>query len=477
MNLDPTLNIIPSAVRHIHLMGICGTGMASLAGLLKETGATITGSDHAAYPPMSNFLERMGIEISLGYSEQNLFPRPDLVVVGNVITRANEEAKGLAKLAIPYASFPQALFHFFLRNKTPLVITGTHGKTTTSSILAHLLHLAGLDPGFMIGGVVQGFGRNSHLGRGQYFVVEGDEYDTAFFDKSPKFLHYLPEIAIITNVEFDHADIYQDFSAVKSAFRRLISSMPNHGLLVACLDDPAVKEVISEAPCRVMGYGLDPHQHWSLSDIEVTKKGTSFTVSQKGKFWGRLINRIPGRHNALNALAAIAVADRLGLTKETIQEGLATFQGIKRRQEVRGTVRGIIVIDDFAHHPTAVRVTLEALRGAYPGSRLVAVFEPRTNSSRRNVFQEAYVTSFDNAQMVIVKEPPDLAKIPEGERFSSLKLVADLTQRGVKALYFSTTDEIIDFLGQGANPGDVIPILSNGGFDNIHERLLTRLQT
>jgi UDP-N-acetylmuramate: L-alanyl-gamma-D-glutamyl-meso-diaminopimelate ligase len=302
--------------------------------------------------------------------------------------------------------------------------------------------------------------------------VEGDEYDTAFFDKGPKFLHYRPQIAILTSVEFDHADIYADFAAVKSSFRRLAKIMPEKGALVACYDDPVVREIAGDARCEVLSYGQDPGFDWALADLRVEPGGTTFTVLCRGKRYGTFKSTMPGRHNALNSLAVIAVLDRIGLEPEEIQNGLAGFQGVRRRQEVRGTVRGITVIDDFAHHPTAVRETLASLAEAYAGRRLIAVFEPRTNSSRRRVFQDAYVSSFSPAARVLIREPLPLLHLPPEERFSSSQLVQDLRARGIDALYFPSTDAILDFLARESLAGDVIAIMSNGGFDNIHQRLL-----
>jgi len=457
-------------------MGVCGTGMGSLAGMFKESGFHVTGSDQHVYPPMSDFLAGQGIEVRSGYRPANLEPRPDLVVVGNVITRQNPEAIALAELGLPYVSFPQALSHYFLAGKTSLVVAGTHGKTTTSSLLASLLHDAGLAPSFMIGGLVQAFGRNFNLGDGRHFVVEGDEYDTAFFDKGPKFLHYRPHIAIITSVEFDHADIYADLAAVKRSFRRLVEIMPSGGCLVACLDDPVVREVVAGAPCQVLGYGQGEDVAWRLEGLAVTPDGTDFVAVRNGERFAAFRCVMPGRHNALNALAVIAVLDRLGVAPDVIDRGLRGFAGVRRRQEVRGVVGGVTVIDDFAHHPTAVRETLAALAAAYAGRRLIAVFEPRTNSSRRRVFQRDYVTVFDHAQEVLVKEPEPLAKVAPEERFSSRLLVEDLGRRGVAARYFSTTEAIIAHLAEYARSGDVIAILSNGGFDNIHARLLAALR-
>ncbi len=473
--LDPALNRLPSKVQSIHLMGICGTAVGALAGMLKAQGYRVTGSDQQVYPPMSDFLASLGIEVSSGYRAENLEPRPDLVIVGNVITRVNPEAVALAGMGIPYLSMPQALSQFFISGKESLVVSGTHGKTTTSSLLATMLHYLGRDPGFMIGGLVQEFGRNFNIGQGPYFVVEGDEYDTAFFDKGPKFLHYQPRIAIITSIEFDHADIYADLEAIKHSFRKLVALMPSDGTLIANLNDPVVAEVCQGAACPVLGYGEGQGLTWTLTGLEVRAEGTSFTALKDGVAFGRFTSRMPGRHNAMNTLAVVAVLARLGFTAEAIAEHLPRFPGVRRRQEVRGEVRGVTVIDDFAHHPTAVRETLTALRAAYPGRRLVAVFEPRTNSSRRRVFQDDYVLVFDQADEILIKEPQPLAILAEEERFSGCQLSRELEQRGHRAACFADTDAIIATLSRNSKDGDVIAIMSNGGFDNIHTRLLDAL--
>ena len=456
-------------------MGVCGTGMGSLAGMLKDSGYIVTGSDENIYPPMSDFLAACNIEIKNGYRAENLSPQPDLVVVGNTIRKTNPEAMALAEYNIPYVSFPQALAHYFLADKTSLVVTGTHGKTTTSSLLATMLHKADLTPGFMVGGLVQAFGRNYNLGKSPYFVVEGDEYDTAFFDKGPKFLHYQPHIAIITSIEFDHADIYADLEAIKQSFAKLVAIMPEDGCIVACFDDPVVREIIQKAKCQVLGYGMNAEWNWSLEDLKVTPAGTFFNVLHKGKKYSSCKSPMPGKHNALNGLAVIAVLDLIGLDAETITDALSTFEGVRRRQEVRGVVNDITVIDDFAHHPTAVRETLAALKQAYQGRRLVAVFEPRTNSSRRQIFQQDYVQSFDSANRVVVREPVPLTNFPEDQMFSSKKLASDLSERGIVAHSFTDTDAILAHLQSILIPGDVVAILSNGGFDDIHVRLLDML--
>lgn len=470
--LDPALNRFPEKIRHIHLMGICGTGVGALAGMLKNAGFFVTGSDQQVYPPMSDFLAGQNIAVQSGYSPDNLEPRPDLVVVGNVIRRENPEALALVERAIPYVSFPQALSHFFIRDKISLVVAGTHGKTTTSSLLASTLREIGAEPSFMIGGLVQAFGRNFNVAEGQYFVAEGDEYDTAFFDKGPKFLHYRSRIAILTSIEFDHADIYADLAAIKTSFAKLVAGMPPDGFLVACWDNPTVREVCLKSSCAVVSYGFSEDCDWRVTDLLVQPSFTSFQVSKNGIPFGTYENVLPGRHNALNALAVIAVLDILGFPHEDVVRGLRKFQGVRRRQEVRGVVRGVTVIDDFAHHPTAVRETVAALAAAYVGHRLVAVFEPRTNSSRRKVFQEAYTSAFDAAAEILVREPAPLDNIPPAERFSSRQLVDDLTNRGLSAGYFSTTEAVLSYLDGSLHEGDVVVIMSNGGFDNIHQRLL-----
>jgi UDP-N-acetylmuramate: L-alanyl-gamma-D-glutamyl-meso-diaminopimelate ligase len=476
MELIAKLNYAPENIRHIHIMGICGTGMAALAGMLKTSGYIITGSDKAVYPPMSLFLEDIGIHACDGYTPKNLSPRPDLVIVGNVITRTNPEAEALAEAKIPYLSFPQALAHFFIRSRTSLVVTGTHGKTTTSSLLASCLNRAGLDPTFMIGGIVREFDANFRLGQGAYFVSEGDEYDTAFFDKESKFLHYRPDIAIITSVEFDHADIFDDLDAIKRSFKKFVSLLPKDGLIIAHLDDPNVVDVVKNAPCEVQGYGHSKDLDWSLHDVRAEGGVTHFKVCFQGKEWAELAVQLPGTHNCLNSLAVAAVLHRIGVTPETINQGLNMFGGIKRRQEVRGIVNGITVIDDFAHHPTAVRETLKALEKAYDGQRLITIFEPRTNSSRRAIFQQDYVNCFDSSKLTFIREPVPLDNIPADKLFSAAQLAADLQNRGLKAESCPDTDTILNTVLPILQTQDVVAIFSNGGFDNIHARLLEKLR-
>jgi UDP-N-acetylmuramate: L-alanyl-gamma-D-glutamyl-meso-diaminopimelate ligase len=475
-DLKTSLNTVPETLRHIHIMGICGTGMAALAGMLKESGYEISGSDKAVYPPMSHFLANIGIMACEGYAPHNLKPRPDLVIVGNVITRINPEAQALAEAEIPYLSFPQALAHFFIESRTSLVVSGTHGKTTTSSLLASCLHRAEKDPSFMIGGIVREFEANFRLGKGPHFVSEGDEYDTAFFDKESKFLHYRPKIAIITSVEFDHADIFDDLDAIKRSFKKFVSLLPKDGLIIAHLDDPNVCEVVADAPCEVQGYGVSDGLDWSLSEVRAEGGMTHFTVHHQGSHWADLAILLPGQHNCLNGLAVSAVLHRIGIPIARINEGLSLFGGIKRRQEVRGIVHNVTVIDDFAHHPTAVRVTLDGLSKAYPGQRLITLFEPRTNSSRRSIFQQDYVDCFDTSDITYIREPVPLDNVPKSDLFSSEQLAKDLRLRNLQAESCPDTDILLDKVTPLLRQGDVVAILSNGGFDDIHTRLLKILE-
>jgi UDP-N-acetylmuramate: L-alanyl-gamma-D-glutamyl-meso-diaminopimelate ligase len=474
--IDLSLNHPPDKIDHIHLMGICGTAMGSLAGMLRERGYQITGSDQAVYPPMSTFLAGLGIEVIQGYEPQNLNINPDLVIVGNVITRDNPEAQELMRKKLPFLSLPQALGHFFLRDKIPLVITGTHGKTTTSSLLASILDQAGLAPSFMIGGILIGYERNYQLGSGPFFVIEGDEYDTAFFDKGPKFLHYRPHYAVLTSIEFDHADIYSDVQSIQRSFARFLSILPRDGLISVYGAEENIREILDRALCTVETYGMEKEWDWHLEDFQPQGQGTRFMVFGQGTAGFSFDSPLPGRHNALNFLSLIPILNRLGLSWETAARGLAGFRGIHRRQEVRGVKAGVTVIDDFAHHPTAVRETVQAVKAQYPGKRLIAVFEPRTNTSRRKVFQEDYSRAFGEADVIVIRQAPGLEKIPEDERFSSRQLVFDLKGAGKEAGYFPDTEAILNFLTENLLPGDVLLIMSNGGFDRIHERLLEMLK-
>jgi UDP-N-acetylmuramate: L-alanyl-gamma-D-glutamyl-meso-diaminopimelate ligase len=473
--MDMTRNIIPADVRRVHLIAVCGTAMGALACMLKDLGLEVTGSDQKIYPPMSRFLAERGVRMYDGFRPENLADRPDLVVVGNAVPRANPEAAELERLGLPFCSMPQAVNHFVAAGKRTLMVVGTHGKTTTSSLLAWMLHAAGRDPSFVIGGILTDFGSNYRMGGGGDIVLEGDEYDTAFFDKGPKFMHYRPAVTVLTGIEFDHADIYRDLEHVRSAFERLLSGLPAGSLLVALDRDPNVDAVLAGVSATVRRYGRDDASRWRLGAVTVNPPWTAFEVLKGRATFAAFRTRMIGTHNLLNALADIAVADHLGLPVAEIGAALESFGGVKRRQEIRGEKRGIVVIDDFAHHPTAVRETIAAVSSSYPGRRLVAVFEPRTNSSMRRVFQAAYAESFDPADLVCIRKPSMLEKVPEGERFSSETLAADLARRGKTSYFFPDTNGIIDFILADGRPGDVVLIMSNGGFDNIHERLLESL--
>lgn len=462
-------------IQSIHLIGICGTGMGTLAAMLQEAGYLVQGSDENVYPPMSTFLASRGIQIKQGYRAENLDPPPDLVVVGNVVRRENPEAVATLEQGLTYCSMPQALHRFFLNSSKSLVAAGTHGKTTTAALLVWLLTVAGMDPGCLVGGLMANFQQSYRLGKGTYFVVEGDEYDTAFFDKGPKFLHYEPKICVLTSVEFDHADIFPNLEAVENAFSRLVQSIPQDGLLIANYDDPGASRLSQEALCRLVTYGLQKPAHFMVEMAEYGVGATRFRVSGPQGFKAGFNSPLAGAHNLSNTMAMVALAHELGLDPRTIQQALDTFSGVRRRQEVRGEPGEVTVIDDYAHHPTAVQATLEALRPFYGGRRLWAIFEPRTNSSKRRVFQERYATVFDGADLVLIKEPPGLDRIAPEERLSAQQLVADIGARGVEAHYFSDVDEILPFILSRVQRGDVLLVMSTGSFDNLIDRLLEGL--
>jgi len=462
-------NRIPENVRSIHLVAVCGTGMGALAAMLKDLGFQVTGSDQQVYPPMSDFLATRGIPVAEGFRADNLSGRPDLVVIGNAVSRNNPEVEAVLESDLPYCSMPQALNYFVAGEKLPVMVTGTHGKTTTASLTAWLLHAGGLDPSFMIGGILQNFGSNYRLGNGPYIVLEGDEYDTAFFDKGPKFLHYSPRLTVLTSVEFDHADIFRDLGHIKEAFSALLSQISEESLLLAYDADPNIRELLPEARCRVETYGR------RVESVRALPAGIEAAVHRRKTSLGVLRSPLMGEHNLANALAATAIGLHCGIGFDRIAASLSRFEGIRRRQEVRGRTHGITVMDDFAHHPTAVRETLRAVRASAGDARLVAVFEPRTNTSMRDVFQEEYVGAFDAADLICVRHPPLLHKIPDGQRFSSQRLVESLKRRGKNAWFFPDTDAILEFLSRECRRGDVVLIMSNGGFDNIHQRLLDAL--
>ena len=473
---DPKKPLPPKGSR-IHLLGICGTGMCALAGILKQMGFNVTGSDENLYPPMSDLLRRLNIDVFKGYDPSNLDnPEPILAIIGNVIRKDNPEAQAVFKREIPYMSFPQAIAHFCLETRVPLVVAGTHGKTTTTSMLVSILRADSWRPGFMAGGLLRLTGTGFDFGEPPWFVIEGDEYDSAFFDKQPKFMHYKPEAVILTSLEFDHADIYKDMKSLIEAFQKLVRQIPSTGLLAACIDWPGVCEVIKAAPCWVMTYGTRPDAQWRFEDLRTNKDGSTFTVYYLNKLWGEIKTPLIGEHNAVNALGVIALSHWLGVMPDAVLEGLANCHGVKRRQELLGEINGISVIDDFAHHPTAVRETLKAIRSSYRPKRLVAAFEPRTNTSRRSIFQNSYVDALSNADLIFVREVPNPEKAPEGDRFSSPKLVDDLKEKGKEAYLGKDGIQLCNMMVEKLLPGDVVVILSNGPFEGLSSCLLEKLK-
>jgi UDP-N-acetylmuramate: L-alanyl-gamma-D-glutamyl-meso-diaminopimelate ligase len=462
----------------IHLSAIAGTAMASLAGLLRERGHEVTGSDQDIYPPMSTQLEELGIPVRSPYAEDNVPADADLVVVGNALSRGNPEVEIVLDRKQRMSSLPALLAEEVIRGHESLVVAGTHGKTTTTSILAYLLEGAGLDPSFLIGGVPVDFARSYRLARGKHFVVEGDEYDSAFFDKRPKFVHYLPDVAVIGNLEYDHADIYPDLAAVQTAFLRLIQLIPRRGLLVAGVESAPLREILPRALCRVETFGLgDVEADWRGEEAgPAPGGGWRFRLWRAGKDLGEYRVQLPGEHNVRNAIAAIAVAAAAGVPAEAARDILPRFRGVKRRLEVKGQSRGVIVYDDFAHHPTAVRETLQALRTAAAGSgRLVAVFEPRSYTSRTRVFQDDFARAFQGADIVIVAAAHLPGKVPEAQRLSEDDLVRAIGMLGQDARFVPTVDEIVIELARDLHDGDRVVVLSNGGFGGIHGKLLAAL--
>ncbi len=470
-------------MEHIHFIAIGGTGMGSLAGLLRARGHHITGSDRELYPPMSEALERWDIPVTIGFRPENLDfdSPPDVVVIGNAVRPDNPEAQAAIERGFRVTSFPDALYEYAMADKHRIVVSGTHGKTTTTSMLGTLLLETDRDPSLLVGGIANNFDGSFREGRGEHFIVEGDEYDTVFFDKTPKFLHYHANTAILTSVEFDHADIYRDLSAVQAAFRQLVDAMESDGVLVAATESAGVADVVADAPCSVVRYGVetDGATEHDATRLKVLPEGTSFDWLYRGERLARPLLPTFGRHNVANALSALAVTHALGVPPQEAADALARYRGVKRRQELRGEVAGVTVIDDFAHHPTAVRVTLDGLAERFPGRRIVAVFEPRSNTSRRDVFQEQYADAFGSAGRVIVAEVPDQpiysATGDVTALFSSERLAKDLDKRGIPALSLDGVDSIVDELVQGREDGDVIVTLSNGSFGGIWDALLARL--
>jgi UDP-N-acetylmuramate: L-alanyl-gamma-D-glutamyl-meso-diaminopimelate ligase len=462
--------------KHIHLIGICGTAMASLAGMLQQQGHRITGSDAAAYPPMSDLLASLKVPIHEPYSENNLEPRPDLVVVGNAISRGNVELEHVLDTRIPFCSMASILHDEFLPGRESLVVAGTHGKTTTTSMLAWIYEVAsrwdpGFAPSFLIGGVAENFGTSFMVRPTRPFLLEGDEYDTAFFDKGPKFLHYFPDALILTHVEFDHADIYADLPAVKTAFKRLVNLVPRRGRIVAFDGSENVSECVARAFCVVERYGFAADSRWRVSNVRHEGPLTQWTLTREGSPFAELSLPMAGEHNALNATAAAALAAGQGVPKEAIIEAVATFKSVKRRLEVRAVVDGVTIIDDFAHHPTAIRETLRALRESYPERRIWAVLEPRSNTLRRNVFELDLVESLALADRVVLASVFKSESIPVAERLHPEHVVAALDLRGTPAALFADADAIVAAIVPQLRAGDVVAILSNGGFGDIYGKL------
>ncbi len=462
--------------QHIHLIGICGTAMASLAGMLKQRGVQVTGSDAAAYPPMSDFLASLSIPVAQPYAEANLKPRPDLVVVGNAISRGNPELEYVLDERIPMRSLPQVLQEYFLRSREPIVVAGTHGKTTTTSMLAWIFQVAGLMPSFLIGGIAENFSSSFAVKQGKHFIIEGDEYDTAFFDKGPKFLHYLPVALLLTHVEFDHADIYKDLDAVKTAFKRLVNLVPRRGRIIAYDGSENVKECVGKAFSPIEFYGFSEQAYWRVVDLNFAPERTSWSVLREGKPWVELDFSLAGAYNVLNATAAAAMAAAYGVEPAAIAEALRSFKSVKRRLEVKAEINGITVIDDFAHHPTAIAATLEALRTRYAGRRLWAIFEPRSNTLRRKVFEKDLVRSLALADEIVLASVFRPDAIPEDERLEPRTVVARLRALRKPARELADADAIVAAVVPELKPGDVVAILSNGGFGGIYEKLPQQLK-
>jgi UDP-N-acetylmuramate: L-alanyl-gamma-D-glutamyl-meso-diaminopimelate ligase len=469
-------------LRNAHLIAACGVGMASLAGMLKEKGFQVTGSDANVYPPMSTQLENLGIRLSSPYAAENIPPDADLVVVGNAVSRDNPEAAEAVRRGLPTLSMPQAVARFFIGSRESIVVAGTHGKTTTTSLMAWSLFDLGADPSFLVGGVPRNFPVSYRVGSGPHFVVEGDEYDTAYFDKGPKFLHYLPKVVLLTSIEFDHADIYRDLAHVKESFRKLAALVPPDGLLVACGDYPDVVEVAGEARCPVVYYATEggavsgglPGETWAVAVTGESGGMTGFRMTGGGRTLDFRLP-LPGLHNAANAAGAAIILMRLGFPPDRVAAAFERFAGVRRRQEVVGEFRGVLVLDDFAHHPTAVRETVRAVRGRYPGRRVVAVFEPRSNTSRRKVFRKEFAAALAEADEAVLAGVFGAGKIPEEERLSPEEVAADIRALGRPAAFIPDVDGIVARLAATCRPGDLVLLMSNGGFGGIQGKLAAAL--
>ncbi len=468
--------MIKDSVQAIHFIGICGTAMANVAVQLKKLGYHVTGSDENVYPPMSTFLRENGIEPQEGYRESHLEPAPDLVVVGNAISRGNSEAEYTLEKKLFYLSLPDVIREFFIRGKQSIVVSGTHGKTTTTSLLSWVLESAGKNPGFLIGGIPKNFGQGMKVSPGPQFVIEGDEYDTAFFDKRSKFLHYLPEITIINNIEFDHADIFRSIDDIKLTFSRLINLIPRNGLLVINGDDLIVRELARKSFAPVQSFGFRRDVDWRIEKLHPFQEGIRFSISHKNGAAADFTLPLTGHHSALNAAGVVVVARHLGLSDRAIQKGFDSFQGVRRRLEIRGVVGDVTVYDDFAHHPTAIRETLEGVVARFPENRVWAVFEPRTNTTRRNIFQKEFPLAFEKAYGVAIGKINRPHLLKDEEKLDREQIVADLKKMGKPAMFSDSVEEIVSWLVPQTRPGDKIVVMSNGSFDGIYEKLLAALK-
>lgn len=465
----------PAFPRRIHLVGVGGTGMGSFAGMLKAAGYEVTGSDENVYPPMSDMLKHWGIAALTPYAPTNLdVAKPDLVIIGNVIRRVNVEATAVRERKLPQMSFPAALGSLFLKQRHSIVVAGTHGKTTTSSLMGHVLASAGKDPTFLVGGVTKNYSGNYRLGKGPHFVVEGDEYDTAYFDKGPKFLHYQPRTLILTSVEFDHADIYRDLAHYESSFEKLIPLVPADGTIAVSASWPNAVRLAKQGKARVVTYGVHEGSLHAV-DLKLGPEGARFGVSLDGVVLGEVLLPMAGAHNVENALGVFAAGLAVGLTFEELRAGFASFEGVRRRQEVRGEPNGVMVIDDFAHHPTAVKETIAAVAARYTGRRVWAVFEPRSNTSRRNIHQHEYAKSFDGAARASIKVPERHDKIPSGEELDVPLLAKELSAQGIPSRAETTVAALLDEVAGEAQRGDVVLVMSNGSFGGFIDSLLARL--
>ncbi len=463
-------------INSVHLIGICGTGMGALAGLLKTEGYHVTGSDANVYPPKSTQLAKMGIDVLNGYDPSHISHNPDLVIVGNVIRKENPEARAAIDGGMEYLSFPGALYRFYLSKKNSIAICGTHGKTTTTALVSHLFNNSGLDPSFLVGGVAKNIGTGFRIGKGEDFIIEGDEYDTAFFDKVPKFIRYKPDWAVMANIEFDHGDIYENLDQVIDVFTGLKDIIPGNGLLFAGIDCPNVLKVIKGYMGKIITFGISESADYHCKKWAVKNGRMFFDLYEKGKLLGKLASPIVGEHNLKNLLCAIAISRKRGMGFSAIKEGLKCFEGIKRRQEVIGEVGGITIIDDFAHHPTAVRLTLEGIKLQYRNRRIIALFEPRTNTTRKNYFQDEYAKSFGAADMAFIAPVFNIDQIEEGLRFDPKKLARDISATGIECRHFGSYDSLLNSLLKVLVSNDVVVLMSNGGFGGLNNKILLELK-